>query len=147
MSYDNIGQSLKERIATWHLRRKFFWILGLITLGFIVYSLVILYFPYSEGTRSGVMRKLSNKGYVFKTWEGELQMSGIPSPVDMSQLATGGNIWNFSVARGSDGIISQLQDAEAKGKRVTVHYIQHLRQLDWRGETVYFVDKVTEAPQ
>jgi hypothetical protein len=147
MSYDNVGQSLKERIASWHLRRKMFWILGILAFFFLIYSLVILYFPYSEGTRSGVMRKLSKKGYVFKTWEGELQMSGIPSPVDMSQLSTGGNIWNFSVAGSQDGVIKSLQDAEAKGARVTVHYIQHLRQLDWRGETVYFIDNVTVAPQ
>jgi hypothetical protein len=147
MSYDNVGQSLKERIASWHLRRKLFWIVGILAFFFLIYSLVILYFPYSEGTRSGVMRKLSKKGYVFKTWEGELQMSGIPAPIDMSQLSTGGNIWNFSVSGSQDEVIKSLQDAEAKGSRVTLHYIQHLRQLDWRGETVYFIDNVTVAPQ
>jgi hypothetical protein len=142
MSYDNLGQSLKARIASWQLRKKFFWILGIALLSFIVWLLVILYYPYSEGTRTGVIRKLSHKGYIFKTWEGELQMSGIPIPSDANQVVTGGNVWSFSVDASNGEIIQALQKAESSGGRVTLHYIERLKQFDWRGDTKYFVKKV-----
>jgi hypothetical protein len=142
MSYDNLGQSLKARIASWHLRKKFFWILGIALLSFIVWLLVILYYPYSEGTRTGVIRKLSHKGYIFKTWEGELQMSGIPVPSDANQVVTGGNVWSFSVDASNGEVIQALQKAESSGGRVTLHYIERLKQFDWRGDTKYFVKRV-----
>ena len=90
------------------------------------------------------MRKLSNKGFVYKTWEGELQMPGITSAADGNQMVTGGNIWLFSVKRGEDQVIKDLQEAEASNTRVTLHYKQYLKQFEWRGETVYFVDKVAK---
>ena len=139
MSYQS---GVKDRIASWHLKRKFFWFLGIALLCFLVYTAFYVYYPYSEGTRTGYMRKLSNKGFVFKTWEGELQMPGITSASDGREMVTGGNIWLFSVKRGEDQVIKDLQEAEASNARVTLHYTQYLKQFNWRGETVYFVDKV-----
>jgi hypothetical protein len=136
----------KNEVASWHLMRKFLWIAAIALLGFIIYAAVIVYYPYSEGTRTGVLQKLSHKGYVIKTWEGELQMRGImATPQEGAQMNMGGNIWSFSVGRNEDAVIQALQAAEAKGSRVTLHYTQYSRQFDWRGETVYFVNKVTEA--
>jgi hypothetical protein len=137
----------KNEIASWRLMRKFILLLTLVVVGFAIYAAFILYYPYSEGTRTGVLQKLSNKGYVIKTWEGELQMRGIMTPQDANQMNMGGNIWQFSVGRGEDAVIQSLQAAEAKGSRVTLHYTQYSRQFSWRGETVYFINKVTEAPQ
>ena len=135
----------KNEVSSWHLMRKFLWIVAIAILGFIIFAAVIVYYPYSDGTRTGVLQKLSHKGYVIKTWEGELQMRGIMTPQDASSMNLGGNIWPFSVGRGEEDVIKALQAAEAKGSRVTLHYIQYSRQFNWRGETVYFVDKVTEA--
>ena len=46
-------------------------LLGIVTLFAIIYAF-IYFVPYSEGVRSGELIKISNKGVVFKTWEGEL---------------------------------------------------------------------------
>jgi hypothetical protein len=143
MSVQEYSDSLKNRIASWRLKRKFAWIVALILLGLVAWVLIVLYYPYSDGTRTGIVRKLSHKGYVFKTWEGELQMSGFITPMDGAQLQTGGNLWNFSVDEGKQDIIKSLRDAESSGKRITLHYIERLRQFDWRGDTKYFVDGVT----
>ena len=43
-----------------------------VVLGFTAYILFIYNFTMSDGVRSGVLSKFSNKGYIFKTWEGEL---------------------------------------------------------------------------
>jgi hypothetical protein len=91
------------------------------------------------------LQKLSHKGYVIKTWEGELQMRGVIMPQDGTPMNMGGNIWQFSVGRDKDAVIQALQNAESKGSRVTLHYTQYSRQFDWRGETVYFINKVTDA--
>ncbi len=145
MSIQEYQDRAKNEVASWHLMRKFFWLLALFIVGFAIYAAAIVYYPYSEGTRTGVLQKLSHKGYVIKTWEGELQMRGIMTPQDGAAMNLGGNIWSFSVGRNEDAVIQALQAAEAKGTRVTLHYTQYSRQFDWRGETVYFVDKVTEA--
>ncbi len=144
MSIQEYQEGVKDRVASWHLKRKLMWILGIALLCLVAYVVFYVYYPYSEGTRTGYMRKLSHKGMVFKTWEGELQMPGITSAADGNQMVTGGNIWLFSVKRGEDQVVKDLQDAEASNARVTLHYTQYLKQFEWRGETVYFVDKVTK---
>jgi hypothetical protein len=144
MSIQEYGENVKGRVASWHLLRKAAWILGIALLCFIGYVAFYVYYPYSEGTRTGYLSKLSHKGIVFKTWEGQLQIPGITASTDQSQLEAGGNMWLFSVKRGEDNVIKDLQDAEANHTRVTLHYTQYLKQFQWRGETVYFVTKVTK---
>ena len=124
MSIQEYQSGVKDRISSWHLKRKLFWFLGIALLCFVGYVAFYVYYPYSEGTRTGYMRKLSNKGLVFKTWEGELQMPGITSASDGREMVTGGNIWLFSVKRGEDQVIKDLQEAEASNARVTLHYTQ-----------------------
>jgi hypothetical protein len=145
MSIQEYQDRAKNEVASWHLMRKFFWLLALVFIVFAIYAAAIVYWPFSEGTRTGVMQKLSHKGYVIKTWEGELQMRGVITPQDGTPMNMGGNIWPFSVGRGEDAVIQALQNAEAKGTRVTLHYTQYSRQFGWRGETTYFVTKVTDA--
>lgn len=144
MSIQEYQSEVKDRVTSWHLKRKLMWFLGIALLVLITIAAIYVYYPYSEGTRTGYMRKLSHKGMMFKTWEGELQMPGITSAADGNQMVTGGNIWLFSVKRGEDQVIKDLQEAEASNTRVTLHYKQYLKQFEWRGETVYFVDKVAK---
>ncbi|MBL7815183.1 MAG: hypothetical protein JNL70_09235 [Saprospiraceae bacterium] len=144
MSIQEYQEGLKSKVASWHLGRKLIWAGVIVLLFFIAYAAFYIYYPYSEGTRTGYIRKLSHKGMVFKTWEGELQMPGITSAADGNQMVTGGNIWLFSVKRGEDEVVKGLQEAEATNQRVTLHYVQYLKQFQWRGETVYFIDKVTK---
>ena len=93
-------------------------------------------FTYSEGSRSGMLLKFSNKGYVFKTWEGELNLGGM-TQAEGTML---NNIWNFSV-RGSEAeTIGNLQKYE--GKRIRLSYKEKMRHFPWQGETNYFVYKV-----
>jgi hypothetical protein len=141
MAINEIGEGVKARVASWHLRRKFFWLLAIIALAGAIWAAIILYYPYSEGTRTGLLRKFSHKGYVFKTWEGELQMSAVMMPNDGTQTVAGGNIWYFSVT--DDSAIKSLQEAEMSGKRVTLYYTEYLKELFWRGDTKYFVNRVT----
>ncbi len=70
---------------------------------------------YSDGTRAGVVTKLSHKGLIFKSWEGELQMGG---------LAVGGvpNTFRFNA---DEAAVEKLQAAMVSGQRVELAYHQY----------------------
>lgn len=87
---------------------------------------------YSSGTRSGQLLKLSRKGYVFKTHEGQLFL-GVYTPAQPSMAP--GNIWEFSVK--NKQVYQEIQKLE--GKQVKLYYKEHFRTFPWQGDTKYFV--------
>ena len=101
--------------------------LTLITVGYFSF---IYYVPYSEGVRSGELIKISHKGFVVKTWEGEL-----------SQGISGAQIFAFSVMDNQEVIIEDLK--KWQGKKVTLEYEERYKTFFWWGDTRYFVTKVT----
>lgn len=91
------------------------------------------YYTYSDGFRSGLLQKLSHKGNIMKTYEGELVMSSISST---NNVAIASEKFYFSIA--NDSIAKSLMNFE--GKRVRLHYEQKNGKLPWRGESEYIVD-------
>lgn len=91
---------------------------------------------YSEGTRAGQLIKLSEKGVVFKTHEGELNLGGLRTGNANDGLE--GNLWQFSVL--DDIVIRDLEAAE--GKRVKLHYKERYKSMPWQGETNYFITNI-----
>ena len=85
---------------------------------------------YSEGDRVGYLQKLSRKGWLCKTFEGELAMTTVPGVAP--------TLWNFSVW---DDDVAKKLDGQM-GKRVVLHY-RELRFVPTScfGETRYFVDR------
>ena len=63
-------------------RSKWKWILaGILMLpfaGFALWAWITLSFTYSSGDRAGYLQKFSNKGWLCKTWEGEIAMANLP---------------------------------------------------------------------
>lgn len=106
---------------------------------------------YSTGYRTGEVVKFSNKGLIFKTWEGTLNLGGLRTQTDShgnSNLVS--NTWNFSIDnghhRGEDikSLSDSLNLALEQGYRVRLHYNQEFL-TNWilqRGGTAYYVDKV-----
>ena len=110
-----------------------FIILVLVFVGYYFYA----QYPYSEGNRAGVLLKFSKKGYIFKTYEGEINMGGINATTNGTLL---NNMWAFSV---TDPTVGESM-MQYEGKKVTVHYKQVIKNFAWQGETPYFVDKVEQ---
>ena len=94
---------------------------------------------YSEGERTGVLVKLSKKGIVWKTWEGELNLGGMS---DNGGGVAVPNIWRFSVA--DDAIAQQMLQAAQGAKRVTVIYKEVWKPSFAQGETDYFATGVRQ---
>src|SRR6185312_3871996 len=80
---------------------------------FTLYVGTIFAISYSEGERAGILQKFSRKGWVCKTYEGELAMSIVPGVTP--------TIWNFSVR--DEAVVPRLY--QAIGKRVVLHYKEH----------------------
>jgi hypothetical protein len=98
-------------------------------------------FAYSEGERAGVVSKFSKKGYIFKTYEGELNVGAQGQVSNMNQ-----NIWNFTLQNSNDTIIiNSLEDAMLYGKRVRLHYEQRIFKFSWMGDSEFFVTRVDVA--
>lgn len=93
------------------------------------------YYTYSEGYRSGLLQKLSHKGNIFKTYEGELVQRSI---VSTNNVGIASEKFYFSVA--IDSVAKAMQNFE--GKNVKLHYQQKNGTLPWRGESEYIVDGV-----
>ncbi len=105
--------------------------LAVAAAAFALYAYAALHWSYSEGERAGILQKFSRKGWVCKTWEGELAMSIVPGVTP--------TIWDFSVR---DGRVAEAMSA-AVGKRVTLHYAEHRGvPTSCFGETPYYVDAV-----
>lgn len=108
-------------------------IIGLIIVGlfaiFGAYYAFIYYVPYSEGIRSGELIKISHKGVIVKTWEGEI-----------SQGISGAQIFSFSVLDKDQEVIKQLQDDQ--GQYVKLNYVERYTTFFWLGDTKYFITKV-----
>ncbi len=103
-------------------------ILGLMVI-LAVYYAFIYFVPYSEGVRSGELIKISHKGVMVKTWEGEI-----------SQGVSGAQIFTFSVLDKDEQVIEKLQ--EYQGNYVKLHYTERFATFFWLGDTKYFVTQV-----
>jgi hypothetical protein len=90
---------------------------------------------YSEGTRSGIVQKISKKGLIYETWEGELNLGYNTTNTESNQIIPA--IFEFSVS--SDGVAELIQAAEASGERVTLQYKQYIMHGYHRGSTPYDV--------
>ena len=100
---------------------------------FALYIFIALNWSYSTGERAGFLQKVSNKGWICKTWEGELSLVAMPGAAPEKFL--------FTVR---DEAVAQKITAAA-GKRVTLNYEQHKGlPTTCFGDTDYFVTGVTE---
>ncbi|MFC0131602.1 hypothetical protein CR105_12220 [Massilia eurypsychrophila] len=99
---------------------------------FAAYAWITLQVSYAEGERAGYLQKFSRKGWICKTWEGEILLTSMPGAIPER--------FEFSVR--DDLVAKQLM--AAMGKRVNLTYSQHKGVPSaCFGETEYFIEKVT----
>ncbi len=95
---------------------------------FAVYTWSALAFSYSKGDRAGYLQKFSEKGWICKTWEGEIAMANLPGTMP--------EVFDFTVRNDS---VAQLLRGMA-GQRVAIIYEQHKGvPTSCFGDTEYYV--------
>lgn len=98
---------------------------------FALFAWGALHYTYSDGERAGYVQKFSRRGWICKTWEGELAMVNLPGAMPQ--------VFNFSVR---DPKIAETLN-KTIGQRVALHYDQHKGiPTDCFGETEYFITEV-----
>jgi hypothetical protein len=109
---------------------------------FLILALVVggLYYLsagyYSSGERAGTISKFSDKGFVFKTWEGLLNEGGYSDGTG----AMNRKEWEFSVTQ--DSVVTKLKQALRTGGRVTLLYKEKFVKFPWNGDTKYYITDV-----
>jgi len=107
-----------------------------IVLAAASYTWITLAYTYSAGERAGFMQKLSKKGWICKTWEGELSLVALPGAAPEK--------FEFSVR--DDAVAARINTAV--GQRVALSYEQHRGiPSSCFGETEYFVNDVKVIAQ
>jgi hypothetical protein len=115
--------------------KRIFLILLALSVALSAYFAVVLNWSYSSGERAGWIQKLSDKGWICKTWEGELALVSLPGSATVEKFV-------FTV---SDKKVAE-QIVEVMGKRVTLHYEEKVGlPTSCFGETRHYVTKVTVA--
>ena len=104
----------------------------------ILIFLFAYYANFSSGFRVGVPVKLSTKGVLVKTHEGQLNIGGLTSG-EQGVIPTQ---WDFTVSKSNDIAFSLIETAMEKGVRAKLYYKEKYIKLPWRGDTKYFVYKV-----
>ncbi len=115
---------------------------GIVTLIILAALAAILYFKFwwvfSDGTKTGELNSLTYTGYVFKTYEGEIILTGYGSKNAAGTVQS--KTFKFSVA--NKEVAQKLN--QMTGLRVTVHYKEYKGALPWRGYEKAVVDSVAE---
>jgi hypothetical protein len=104
-------------------------IIGLAILAFLLFS------HKSEGYRVGVPMKISKKGVVFKTYEGEMNLGGLTSSAQGAIPTT----WEYTVRHSADSVLAKIDNAIVRGERVKLYYREKFVTFPWWGDTKYFV--------
>jgi len=119
-------------------RRVSFVLLGVLVLPLVLFALYTwftLSWSYSEGERAGYLQKFSKKGWLCKTWEGEILLSSMPGAIPE----------RFAFSVRNDQVAKELM--AATGKRVVLTYAQHKGvPSSCFGETEHFIEKVVVGP-
>jgi hypothetical protein len=106
--------------------------------GAIIFS-VMYWGIYDEGVRAGNVLRLSKKGMLFKTYEGQLNLQTFGALKGANPIM---EAFDFSVEADEEQVLKDLEAVALSGERVNLHYIKRYSTFPWRGDTKYFVTKV-----
>jgi hypothetical protein len=122
-----------SNVVSGRRRRRWPWIIagalvGLPALAFAAWTMIALSYTYSRGDRAGYIQKLSKKGWICKTWEGELAMVNVPGTMQE----------RFPFTVRSDSLAQAMN--QMMGSQVSITYEEH-RGVPGScfGETNYYV--------
>jgi len=110
-------------------------IVTVIILALVAFIYWRYFFVFAEGTKAGILNTFQKKGYLFKTYEGQLIQSGFRgNPTTAIQS----NQFSFSVTK--ESVAQKLM--ENSGKDMELHYKRYQGALPWRGMQLFIIDSV-----
>jgi hypothetical protein len=113
-----------------------------IVLVVVVGALIFSFFywgVYERGIMAGKVLRITQKGVIFKTYEGKLNLETFGALKGTSPIAES---FDFSVESDETEVIKELEQVALSGERVNLHFKKRYTTFFWRGDTRYFIDKV-----
>ena len=137
MENQNFGQKV---LGTTKKIVKRILIIGLI-LGLAV-GAFFYWATYESGVMAGKVLRVSEKGMIFKTHEGKLNLETFGALKGASPIAES---FDFSVESSEAEVLKQLEEVALSGERVNLYFVKRYMAFPWRGDTKYFITKVERA--
>lgn len=94
---------------------------------------------YEKGIMAGKVLRVTQKGMIFKTYEGKLNLETFGALKGASPIAES---FDFSVEGDQAEVLKDLEQVALSGERVNLHFIKRYAAFPWRGDTKYFIEKV-----
>ncbi|HTR31641.1 MAG TPA: hypothetical protein VMH27_20355 [Puia sp.] len=117
------------------MKRVFGVIIGVILLVLVIFFVMRYYFVFGEGVKAGTLNYVVKKGYLFKTYEGEMILTGLQSKAPASMQS---NEFTFSI---TDAALAQKLMLNS-GREMQLHYKEYVGSVPWRGYSKFVVDSV-----
>lgn len=134
MENENFGQKVQRKTIS--ILKKT--LIILVTFGIAVFAF-LYWATFENGVMAGKVLRLSEKGVIFKTYEGKLNLETFGALKGASPIAES---FDFSVEGSQQEVVKALQEVALSGERVNLHFKKRYAQFPWRGETKYFVTEV-----
>lgn len=134
MENESFGQKVK-RTTTKVVKR-------ILIIGLLLLAGLLAFWQwgvYEKGVKAGKVLSVSEKGFVFKTYEGKLNLETFGALKGASPIAES---FDFSIEKGNEEVIKQLQEVALSGERVNLYFVKRYVRFPWRGDTNVFVEKV-----
>lgn len=123
--------------------KKILIVVTIIVLAVTVGVFGFYYFGYYEkGTMSGKVMRIAEKGVLFKTYEGKINLETFGALKGVHPIQ---EVFDFSVEKSNKKVIQLLEEVSLTGERVNLNYVKRYAKFFWRGETQYFVEEVERA--
>jgi hypothetical protein len=134
MEVESFGTRVKKTT------RKFVKRLAITLLIVAVIAFCFVYWAtYEEGVMAGKVLRVSEKGMMFKTYEGKINLETFGALRGASPIAES---FDFSIYKSDTDIIKELETVSLSGERVNLYFVKHYMTFPWRGDTKYFVTRV-----
>ncbi len=134
MENESFGKKLKRKTSKIVKR--------ILLIGIIILLAVLSFWQwgvYEKGVKAGKVLSVSEKGFIFKTYEGKLNLETFGALKGASPIAES---FDFSIEKNQDQVIKDLQQVALSGERVNLYFIKRYVIFPWRGDTNVFIEKV-----
>jgi len=113
-------------------------------IGAIAVFCFLYWGTYEDGVIAGKILRVSQKGMLFKTYEGKINLETFGALKGTSPIAES---FDFSVEKSETDLIQQLQQVSLSGERVNLYFVKRYVGFPWRGDTKYFATRVERTEQ
>ena len=131
-------QTFGERVK--RTTRKVVRLFIITALVVLVGGLSFLYWgTYEDGVMAGKVLRISEKGVMFKTYEGKINLETFGALKGTSPIAES---FDFSVEKSDQDLIKELETVALSGERVNLYFVKRYITFPWRGDTKYFATRI-----